>query len=104
MHTDTRLLEKSNQFTCTVDLVCSHFGVALWGFKCVSSLQTVLLSLCIYFYRLLFSRPNVVKHDSSKSSLAYTSLGGTSDITEPLINHDLLAGLSCGHRVSTGHK
>lgn len=100
----SQTLDYSNQFTCTVGSVCSHFGVALWGFKCVSSLQTVLLSLCVYFYRLFFSRPNVVKHDSLQSSLACTSLGGNSDITEPLVNHDLLADLSYDHRVSTGHE
>lgn len=74
--------------------------MALWGFKCVRPLQPVLLSLCVYFYRLLFSCSNVLKHNSLKSSLAYTSLGGNSDITEPLINHDLLADLSCDHHVS----
>lgn len=48
LHTDTRLLEKSNQLARTVDSVCSHFGVALWGYKCIRSLQTVLLSLCVF--------------------------------------------------------
>ena len=61
-------------------------------------------SISVYFYRLFFSCSNVLRHNSLKSSLASTSLGGNSDIIEPLINHDLLADLSCDHYMSTGHK